>query len=266
MGRLQDKSVIITGAASGIGRAAAIRFANEGAHVMLADMSDTVHQVAEDIDRDGGHAIAMVMDAGLESDIQALVAKTVEIHGGIDVLFANAGITGSPAPLADQSVDDWMNVMRVNLIGPMVAIRAAAPEIAKRGGGSIICTASTAGLRSSPGPMPYSASKAALINLVQTSANQLAGANVRVNAICPGLVQTGMTQPVFDKAISDGIGDRLGMMNPLRRTGQANEIADLALFLASDESSFINGQAVAVDGGLSSSHPFAPYGAHAQTA
>ena len=121
--------------------------------------------------------------------------------------------------------------------------------------GSIICTASVAALRSGAGGVPYSASKAGVISLVQTAANQLYGTGVRVNAICPGLIETGMTQPIFDQARSRGTEHKIGQLNPLRRAGAPIEIAHMALFLASDDASYVNGQAVAVDGGLSSSHP-----------
>jgi NAD(P)-dependent dehydrogenase (short-subunit alcohol dehydrogenase family) len=121
--------------------------------------------------------------------------------------------------------------------------------------GSIICTASVAGLRSGAGPAPYSASKAGVISLVQTSANFLTGTGVRVNAICPGLIETGMTKPIFDYARARGSEDRIGQLNPLKRYGQPDEIAHMALFLASDDASYVNGQAIAVDGGLSSSLP-----------
>jgi len=115
-----------------------------------------------------------------------------------------------------------------------------------------------AGLRSGAGPTPYSASKAGVVNLVQTAANQLAGTGVRVNAICPGLIETGMTRPIFEGARAAGHEHKIGQLNPLRRAGQPREIAEAAVFLASDESSYVNGQALPVDGGLSSSHPFVP--------
>jgi NAD(P)-dependent dehydrogenase (short-subunit alcohol dehydrogenase family) len=121
--------------------------------------------------------------------------------------------------------------------------------------GSIVCTASVAGLRSGAGGMPYSASKAGVISLVQTAANELAGTGVRINAICPGLIETGMTRPIFERARARGSESRIGQLNPLRRSGTPEEIARTALFLASDASSYVNGQAIAVDGGLSTSHP-----------
>jgi NAD(P)-dependent dehydrogenase (short-subunit alcohol dehydrogenase family) len=124
------------------------------------------------------------------------------------------------------------------------------------GGGSIICTASVAGLRANAGRSAYAASKAGVISLVQTAANELSGTGVRVNAICPGLIRTGMTRPIFEAARARGSEARIGQLNPLRRAGEPREIAAMALFLASDEASYVNGQAFAVDGGLSSTHPF----------
>ncbi|RZJ91374.1 MAG: SDR family oxidoreductase, partial [Brevundimonas sp.] len=133
----------------------------------------------------------------------------------------------------------------------------AAPVMAKAGKGSIICTASVAGLRSGAGPSPYSASKAGVINLVQTACQELYGTNVRVNAICPGLIETGMTKPIFDRAREKGTDSKIGQLNPMKRNGEPEEIANTALFLASDDSSYVNGQAFVVDGGLSTSHPVA---------
>ena len=174
------------------------------------------------------------------------------------MLYANAGISGGLVPLLEQTAAEWAEVLRVNLIGPFLGIKYAAPVMRAAGGGSILCTASVAGLRSGAGASAYSASKAGVVSLVQTAANQLAGTNVRVNAICPGFIETDMTAPIFEMARARGKGDRIGQLNPLRRAGQPIEIARVALFLASDEASYVNGQAVPVDGGLSSSHPFVP--------
>jgi NAD(P)-dependent dehydrogenase (short-subunit alcohol dehydrogenase family) len=204
----------------------------------------------------GGSAIAMAADAGLESDVQAYVARAMDAFGGIDVLFANAGISGGDVSLFEQSVELWQEVLRVNLIGPFLAVRHAAPPMIAQGRGAIVCTASAAGLRANAGGTPYSASKAGVISLVQTAANSLAGTGVRINAICPGLIETGMTRPVFEMARARGTEDRIGQLNPMERYGLPEEIAAAALFLASDEASYVNGQAIAVDGGLSSTHPF----------
>lgn len=249
--RFKDKVVIVTGAGSGIGRASVQAFAAEGARVVAADMSGQVHATVEGLE----NAVAVSMDAGKESDVEALVATACEQFGGIDIFFANAGISGGAAGIFDSSVELWTEVLRVNLIGPALAIKHAGPKIVERGGGAILCTASVAGLRSGAGGPAYSASKAGVINLVQSAAQQLATANVRVNAICPGLIETGMTQRAFDYAREVGKEHKLGQLNPLRRAGVPEEIARVALFLASDEASYVNGQAWVVDGGLSSSHP-----------
>lgn len=251
-GRLEGKVAIITGAGSGIGRATACRFAAEGAKLVIADKSESVRETADVI---GGDAQALEIDAGNEADVERLVATAVATFGGLDIAYANAGISGGLTGLFEHTVEEWQAILQTNLIGPFLLIKHAAPEIVKRGRGAIICTASVAGIRSGAGCPAYSASKAGVINLVQTAAQQLSGTNVRVNAICPGLIQTGMTQRAFDYAEQKGVTDRIGRLNPLRRAGQPEEIANVALFLASDEASYVNGQAIAVDGGLSSSHP-----------
>ena len=255
MARFTDKSIIVTGAGSGIGRAAAMLFAAEGGRIIVADINDTADETARAIADAGGTATAIRMDAGQEADVERAVALAVEKHGGLDVMFANAGISGGMANIFDTSVALITEVLRVNLIGPYLAVKHAAPRITERGGGAIVLTASVAGIRSGAGSPAYSASKAGVINLAAVSAQQLAGSNVRVNAICPGLTETGMTKPTFDYAREAGKMDRVGRLNPLRRGAQPGELAKVALFLASDDASYVNGQAIAVDGGLSSSHP-----------
>ena len=255
-GRLEGKIAIVTGAGSGIGRASARLFAAEGAKVVLFDKTDAVTAVAQDIAATGAGAVAMIGDAGEEGDIEALVARAQSEFGGLHVTFANAGITGGVrGGFFDATPEHWAEVLRVNLIGPFLAVKHAAGAIRDSGGGAIICTASVAGLRSGAGPAQYSASKAGVINLVQTAAQQLAGTGVRVNAVLPGLTETGMTKPMYDGARAAGKEDRIGQLNPLLRGGEPEEIAAAALFLASDDASYVNGQALAVDGGLSSSHP-----------
>jgi NAD(P)-dependent dehydrogenase (short-subunit alcohol dehydrogenase family) len=255
MARFSGKSIIVTGAGSGIGRATALLFAAEGGSVLVADLSDTVHETAALIEKAGGAAHAIQIDAGNEDDVIRAVNVACEYYGGLDIMFANAGISGGMANLFDTDVALITEVLRVNLIGPFLAIKHAAPKIAERGGGAIVLTASVAGIRSGAGSPAYSASKAGVINLAMVSAQQLSGSNVRVNAICPGLTETGMTKPTFDYAREAGKIDRVGRLNPLLRGAQPEELAEVAAFLASDAASYVNGQAIAVDGGLSSSHP-----------
>jgi NAD(P)-dependent dehydrogenase (short-subunit alcohol dehydrogenase family) len=253
MGALDGKIAIITGAGSGIGRASAIRFAEEGAKLVLGDMAASVHETAQMI---GENAVALQMDAGKEGDVAKIVALALEKHGRIDIAFANAGISGGMDGIFDNTVENFTEVLRVNLVGPWLMVKHAGKVMADAGnGGSIILTASVAGIRSGAGGPPYSASKAGVINLAMVSAQQMSDTNVRVNAICPGLTETGMTQPTFDYARDKNVMDKVGRLNPLRRGAQPSELANVALFLASDQASYINGQAIAVDGGLSSSHP-----------
>jgi NAD(P)-dependent dehydrogenase (short-subunit alcohol dehydrogenase family) len=254
--RLAGKVAVITGAGSGIGRAAALLFSAEGAKLVLGDKTEAVQDTARLVIAAGGAAIAQQMDAGVEADVAALVAAARSTYGQLDVAFANAGVSGGLAGIFDLTPEAWTEILRVNLIGPWLMVKHAGKAMTDAGrGGSIICTASVAGLRSGAGGPAYSASKAGVINLAMVSAQQLSETNVRVNAICPGLTETGMTRPIFDIAKDRNVTHKLGQLNPLRRAAQPEELARVALFLASDESSYVNGQAIVVDGGLSSSHP-----------
>ena len=173
MPKLAGKVAIVTGAASGIGKAAVELFRDEGAIVVGADVSGDADVRA---------------DAGNDGDVQALLDRVVREHGGVDIFFANAGISGGLASIAEQTAEDWAEILRINLIGPFLAIKHAAPLMKVRGGGSIVCTASVAGLRSGAGGAAYSASKAGVISLVQTACQQLAGSGIRVNRRPVGLM------------------------------------------------------------------------------
>lgn len=255
-GRLEGKVAIITGAGSGIGRAAALLFADAGAKLVLGDKTQAVHETARQVIAAGGHATALQIDAGIESDVANIVASALTSYGKLDVAFANAGISGGIEGIFDSTPELWTEILRVNLIGCWLMVKHAGKAMMDAGnGGSIIFTASVAGIRSGAGGPAYSASKAGVINLAMVSAQQLCDTGVRVNAICPGLTETGMTKPVFDLAKAKDVTHKLGQLNPLRRAAQPDELARVALFLASSEASYVNGQAIAVDGGLSSSHP-----------
>jgi NAD(P)-dependent dehydrogenase (short-subunit alcohol dehydrogenase family) len=252
--RFAGKSVVVTGAGSGIGRTTAHLFANEGARVLAVDLSEGVEATASQ-----HPAITPLRgDAGHEPDVVAMIDAAVERHGGLHIVVANAGVSGGLAGLFEQSAEDWAALLRINLIGPFLAIKHGSRGMLDTGcAGAIVCTASVAGLRAGAGGPAYSASKAGVINLVQTAAQQLTGSGIRVNAVCPGLIQTGMTQPLYDHALAKGRMDLVGQLNPLQRGGEPEEIAQAIAFLASDAASYINGHALIVDAGLSTSHPFA---------
>ncbi len=257
MGRLEGRSVIITGAGSGIGRAASLLFTKEGARLIAVDRADGVKDTVDMVRKAGGTAEAVQADAGSEKDVIAYVDKALSAYGKLDAIWANAGVSGGLVPLAEQTVEHWQEVLRINLIGPFLAIKHSMPHMIKQKSGAIVCTASVAGLKSGASGHPYGASKAGVISLVQITAYSLTGTGVRINAVCPGLIETGMTKPVFDRAKERGTQDKIGQLNPLKRPGQPHEIAAMGLFLASDEASYVNGQAFPVDGGLTASMPYA---------
>ncbi len=256
MGRLEGKSVVITGAGSGIGRAAALLFTKEGAKLIAVDKTEAVQETVEMVKKAGGTAEAVIADAGSDQDVSGFINKAVSTYGKLDAIWANAGVSGGLVPLAEQTPEHWQEVLRVNLIGPFLAIKHSIPIMTKQGSGSIVCTASVAGLKSGASGHPYAASKAGVISLVQTTAYSLSGTGVRINAVCPGLIETGMTKPTFERAKARGTESKIGQLNPLKRAGQPHELAAAGLFLASDEASYVNGQALPVDGGLTASMPY----------
>ena len=188
-------------------------------------------------DRAGGRAIALIKDSSDEKDVAGAVTTAVKEFGGLDVCYAYAGISGGLVPFFEETSEHWTEVLKINLIGTFLLAKYAAMEMVKHRRGSIICTASVAGLRSGAGGVPYSASKAGVVSLVQTVAYQMTGTGVRINAICPGLIETGMTRPMFERARERGTSGKIGQLNPLQRYGVPQEIAQAALFLASDAAS-----------------------------
>ncbi|MBW2090754.1 MAG: SDR family oxidoreductase [Deltaproteobacteria bacterium] len=253
-GRLEGKVAIITGAASGIGKAAAFLFAREGARLALADISEeALKAIADKITQEAGQAIMKKTDVSKEDEVKALIDLTLETYGQVDILCNNAGIVGGAPSLEEESGEDWRRVMSVNVMGAVFATKHVARHMRERRSGAIVNTSSVAGIRAGAGTNAYSASKAALINFTQTAACDLGGFNVRVNAVCPGLIETGMTKAVFDYARETGKESKLGYRCELRRYGRPEEVAAAILFLASEEASYITGQALPVDGGNTAS-------------
>ncbi|CRL22516.1 Short-chain dehydrogenase/reductase SDR [Penicillium camemberti] len=268
--RVKDKVVIVTGANSpnGIGRASAHQFANNGAKaVYICDFSDT-HLATHKRELESLYPNVDIhvrsFDAAEEKALSGVIDEAVSKYGRLDVFFANAGVVGQPKLFTEIDGEGFLNTMRVNALGVFLAAKHAAPAMKITSAskpypsGSIIGTASVAGLRSNAGSTDYSASKAAVVSIAQTVSYQLAGSGIRMNAICPGLIETGMTQTVFDRARERGTERKIGQLNPLQRGAVADEVARVALFLGSDESSYVNGQAWAVCGGLSAGHPVVP--------
>jgi meso-butanediol dehydrogenase / (S,S)-butanediol dehydrogenase / diacetyl reductase len=253
-GRLEGKVAVITGAASGIGRATAILFAKEGARLVLADWHDEgLRETLELVLQEGGEAVVQRTNVSIEEEVKRLIDVALQNYSAIDIVCNNAGITGQFASLGEEDGADWHKVYGVNVLGAVFTTKHVAGHMQERRSGAIVNTASVAGIRSGAGSNAYSASKAALINFTQTSACDLGGYNIRVNAVCPGLVETGMTKPVFDLARDKGKLDKLGNRCELRRYGRPEEVAAAILFLAGDEASFITGQALPVDGGNTAS-------------
>ena len=253
-GRLNGKSAIITGASNGIGRASALLFAREGANLVLADVNEAnLRGVEDNIKSMGGNVVIRKTDVSSEEEIKALINLALEKFINIDILVNNAGIGGGLDALEDQNSEEWHTVYDINVMGPVYATKHIIAHMKARRRGSIINIASVAGIMSGAGGNAYSASKAALINFTKTSACEVGAHNVRINAICPGLIETGMTLPFFELARSVGKENQLGKYCELKRAASPEEVAWAILFLASDEASYMTGQAIPVDGGITAS-------------
>lgn len=227
--------------------------------MLVSDVSRNVYDTVDLVEEAGGACLPVVADVGVEGQVEGLIATTIERWGGLDVMFANAGTVGALAPVTELTSADWDVAIRVNLMGTFFCLKHAVRRMLDDDvAGSVICTASVAGLRAGGGPAHYSATKAAVINLVQNAACQLAGTGIRVNAVCPGLIETGMTRPIFEMAKRANKTHRIGQLNPLRRAGQPEEVAKMVMHLASDDASYINGEALVIDGGLAASLPMIP--------
>lgn len=245
--RFAGKVALISGAASGIGLATARAFAAEGARVVLADLdADRAAQAAETI---GSAASAVRVDVSDPADCETMVAAVLDRHGRLDIAVNNAGMPSAVGGMfEDSDIAVWDRLLAVNLSGVFYAMRAQVPCMRKAGGGVIVNTASVASVIAAPGMPAYIASKHGVAGLTKAAGLDLANANIRVNAVCPGFVRTGMTEPLLR---AEGVESGLAAMAPLGRIAEADEIARAILFLAHDDSSYATGTLLMLDGGLS---------------
>lgn len=248
--RLRGKVAIVTGAASGIGRATAEAFAAEGADVVLADLQDGAEQVAADIRSRGGRALFVTTDVSRERDVERLVAAAESEFGGLDTIFNNAGIEQPVTPSESVSEELFDRVIGVNLKGTFFGCKHAIPALRRRGGGTIVNNSSVSAFANVGGNVSYAASKGAVMSLTRVLAIELAHENIRVNAICPGVIDTEMNRRNLTKASDQDRVRKTWMdVTPLGRMGTPEEVAQTVLYLASDQSSFTTGVGLLIDGG-----------------
>lgn len=256
MGRMDGKVAVVTGGASGIGEAIVRLFCAQGARCVIADIQDERGQAL--VSELQGAAIYQRTDVSREEDVKAVVQLAVSAFGRLDCMLNNAGIMGTMGPIQDIPLHEFDKTLSVLVRGPFLGMKYAAPVLKAQGGGTIITTASIAGLMAGIGPHIYNASKAATVHLTKSVALELAEHGVRVNAICPGIIVTPLaTAALTGEGISNDqaqamIREGLKTSQPIRRAGESEDIANCALWLAGDESGFVTGQAIAVDGGMTS--------------
>lgn len=251
MGRLDGKVAVITGGAGGIGKAAGKRFVEEGADVLLVDLDEQA--LAEACTEIGSNRVSyFVADVTSAEDNQAMMQCATERYGGVDAFLANAGIEGDVASILDYDEKRFDQVMAVNVKGPFLGLKAAAPALAARGGGSVVITSSVAGLRGAPGVTPYVTSKHAVIGMMKSAALEFAGQNIRVNTVNPSPVETRMMRSLEEGMAPGAAADAKARMEasiPLGRYAEPEDIANIMLFLVSDDAKFVSGSVYLADGG-----------------
>ncbi|HKF28794.1 MAG TPA: SDR family NAD(P)-dependent oxidoreductase [Candidatus Binataceae bacterium] len=256
MGKLDGKVAVVTGAASGLGRASALRFAKEGAAVVAADLNSQGGElIVAEIAAAGGRGVYQRSDVTSESDVKALIERAVREYGRLDITYNNAGVIGAMGSIDSTTEADWDKTFAILTKAVFFGIKHSVAPMRKAGGGSIISTASIAGMSGSFRLHAYSAAKAAVINLTRTAALELGKDKIRVNCICPGIIST----PLVHGGIPGGketVDPLIGKAQAIQRAGQAEDIANMALFLASDEASWVTGAAMVVDGGFTAGQPF----------
>ena len=256
MGKLDGKVAVVTGAASGLGRASALRFAKEGAAVVAADLNSQGGElIVAEIAAAGGRGVYQRSDVTSESDVKALIERAVREYGRLDITYNNAGVIGAMGSIDSTTEADWDKTFAILTKAVFFGIKHSVQPMRKAGGGSIISTASIAGMSGSFRLHAYSAAKAAVINLTRTAALELGKDKIRVNCICPGIIST----PLVHGGIPGGketVDPLIGKAQAIQRAGQAEDIANMALFLASDEASWVTGAAMVVDGGFTAGQPF----------
>jgi NAD(P)-dependent dehydrogenase (short-subunit alcohol dehydrogenase family) len=253
--RLAEKVALITGAGSGMGKAASLLFANEGAAVAVVDIDEKLaNEVAKEITSQGGKAFALRADVSNPADAEKMVEETVKRFGKLNVLYNNAGIEGEANLTARFSVEGFDRVIAINLRGVWLGMKYAIPHMIQAAGGSIINTSSTAGISGVRGGCAYAAAKHGVIGLTKSAALEYGRRNIRVNAICPGPIATPLLERIaaYQKSREVTV-QSMGANTPVGRPGAPDEIAKVALFLASDESSYANGGVFPIDGGQSAS-------------